>query len=220
VLAPPVEVGAVTMGARRGAAVRPANSPYYSNADRERLARQRKENRQLRREKLLGGPTQAALNMDKLPAVEDIYARKFSGNADEDPIGGRKRYTYMVLFKHNPADVGSNALKEKILKYIEFFKYKMSCRDIEARTITNFNGSPGKVSLEYPMKEYGELDRNKKSKDRVDRADMVEFKFAAPVNAAEYIERMMYADTGIVRFMVLGHTRTFKHVGEDNELHL
>ena len=31
------------------------------------------------------------------------------------------------------------------------------------------------------MKEYGELDRNKKSKDRVDRADMVEFKFAAPV---------------------------------------
>ena len=28
---------------------------------------------------------QAALNMDKLPAVEDIYARKFSGNADEEP---------------------------------------------------------------------------------------------------------------------------------------
>ena len=31
---------------------------------------------------------------------------------------------------------------------------------------------------------------------------------ARKVNAAEYIERMMYADTGIVRFMVLGHTRT------------
>lgn len=201
----------------RGEAVARRVSPYYSNADRERLARARKESRLARR---LPEPSSAPINYDLLPPIEDIYKRRFTGNSTIDPIGGRKRYTYYVLFKYDPRSTGQEALKQAILEYIWFMKYKMSCRNIEVQTRKSPLDQASLTTLEYPMKEYGELGRNEKEKKKYDKATMVEFNFMAPVKANEYIQKKFYKDNNILRFMVLGHTRTFKHVGEDNELHL
>jgi len=192
---------------------------YYSNADRERLARQRSESRLARREQGLMKYT-APIDYNTLPAVEDIYNRRYSGKATEDPIGGRKRYTYYILYKEAPGVTKPDNLKKKILEFIAFLRDKMSCRDIKASLRKSPIDSMSTVSLEYPMKEYGEIPRGQKEKRKFNKAKMVEFQFYAPVSAGEYISKKIYSDIDILRFMVLGHTRTFKHVGEDNELHL
>jgi len=205
----------------RGDAIVRRVSQYYSNKDRERLKQMRKEMRIELRER--SGPTTPTLDWDKLPAIEDIYNRKYSGNATADPIGGRKRYSYYVMFKMSPK-LTSSSLSEKIMSYIWFLKNKMSCRDIKAQPmkspIDGASTGTSTVTLEYPMKEYGEVPRDQKNKDRYQKARLVKFDFYAPVTAHEYIQKKIYSDNDILRFMVLGHTRTFKHVGEDNELHL
>merc|ERR1719361_891241 len=118
-------------------------------------------------------------------------------------------------------------LKNKILDYIYFLSQKMSCKDITAAPKTSktmytndASGKGSKIALEYPMREYGELPRGQSTKRKFNEAYMVQFQFTAPVQAGEYIAKRIYADNDILRFMVLGHTRSFKHVGEDNELHL
>ncbi|CAE8640190.1 unnamed protein product [Polarella glacialis] len=190
-------------------------SPYYSNEDRERLASARADKRTALREKQSHAP--AGVDFDKLPALEDIYNRKYSGNAEEDPIGGRKRYTYYILFK-NDQKLKAERMKEIVFEYMWFLKYKMSCKDITVKARKSPIDGQAITSLEYPMKEYGEVPREKQRKDKYSKARMVEFQFVAPIQAGEYIQKRLYADNDVVRFMVLGHTRHFKHVGEDNEL--
>lgn len=214
------------------------NSPYYSTGDRERLARQRRELRTAKREMSLAKRTVPTLNYDLLPAIEDIYSRSFTGNASIDPIGGRKRYTYFVLFKYaksKEGDWGPEQFKTAVLRYRDFFVNKMSCRNVEiqlrnspipgqtskvAMSKTDPTKKAPVITLEYPMKEYGDLRRNEKIKPTYEQAFMVEFNFFAPAQAGDYIRKKFYSDNNILRFMVLGHTRTFRQIGEDNELHL
>ncbi|OLQ04030.1 hypothetical protein AK812_SmicGene12940 [Symbiodinium microadriaticum] len=69
---------------------------------------------------------------------------QYSGNVDEDPVGGRKRYTYWVMFKR-PAMRTSTDMKKILAEYMFFFKLLRS--PIDGQSV---------VSLEYEMKEYGE----------------------------------------------------------------
>eukprot|EP00933_Yihiella_yeosuensis_P048298 TRINITY_DN4440_c0_g1_i1.p1 TRINITY_DN4440_c0_g1~~TRINITY_DN4440_c0_g1_i1.p1 ORF type:complete len:262 (+),score=38.12 TRINITY_DN4440_c0_g1_i1:103-888(+) len=191
-----------------------------SNADRLALTKARQEGRD--RARTGWKPAEhVPLNWDKLPAVEDLFKRKFTGNATEDPIGGRKRYTFHVLFRDDAATKGAEQLKTIILEYMGFFKYKMSCRDISAKTRNAPDGSGSPlVQLEYPMKEYGTIPRNKKRKSLYHKAKWVTFDFQAPTDAVFYIKKKLYSDNNIVRILALGHTVNFNHLGEDNEMHL
>lgn len=207
----------------RGDAVARHVSPYYSNADRERLARRRNETRIQSRQDMaraLQGPKTMPFDYDNLPAVEDLYNRTFTGNADVDPIGGRRRYTYLVLFKYAPGVAGQERLKEILLDYVRFFKNKMSCKNIKVKSMRSPISQEPVVTLEYPMKEYGPLQRGQKIKEKFTKASMVEIKMSAPVQAGEYIGKKFYGDNNVLRFMVLGHTRQFGHANEDNELFL
>jgi len=196
----------------RASAVSMRVSPYYSNAYRERLARRRKEMRLIRKDQAQT-KGEEHLNFDLLPPIEDIYSRRYSGNVTSDPIGGRKRYTFYLLFKSN------QKLEAQLNRYRSFFKYKMSCRNIE---INAKRGSDGFADekLEYPMKQYGELKVGIKERPQSQRAYIVTIDMMAPVQAVEYITKKFYSDESLLRVMVLGHTRTFKHLGEDNELFL
>merc|ERR1712073_293010 len=112
-----------------------SHSVYYSNADVERLKARRKESRQELREwerRGLMGPKTVPVEYDKLPAIDDLYNRVYTGNADKDPVGGRKRYTYLVLFKVDPTAKGPEKLKQQITEYLRFFKTKMSCTNLKA----------------------------------------------------------------------------------------
>eukprot|EP00929_Paragymnodinium_shiwhaense_P033434 TRINITY_DN18360_c0_g2_i1.p2 TRINITY_DN18360_c0_g2~~TRINITY_DN18360_c0_g2_i1.p2 ORF type:complete len:280 (+),score=103.47 TRINITY_DN18360_c0_g2_i1:153-992(+) len=212
------------------------SSPYYSNQDRERLARQRKEARIERRKK----PYKVNdLNFDKMPPINDIYSRKYGGDAEKDGPGGRKRYTLTILFKFNPQKaLTPKDLKTKLDDLKIFMRTKMSCKDLvfhlgkadknmktyQTRVRPDFKSnkfaSDAVMSLEYPMKEYGEVPRGLQTKPQFDKAVMVDIDFYAPVGALEYIKKRLYADNDVLRLQVLGHTRTFKHLGEDNELFL
>eukprot|EP00929_Paragymnodinium_shiwhaense_P033436 TRINITY_DN18360_c1_g1_i1.p1 TRINITY_DN18360_c1_g1~~TRINITY_DN18360_c1_g1_i1.p1 ORF type:complete len:283 (+),score=71.13 TRINITY_DN18360_c1_g1_i1:94-942(+) len=246
-----VFVGSSAQGAERGHATqlrarlfKPApwirgptgSSPYYSNQDRERLARQRKEARIERRKK----PYKVNdLNFDKLPPINDIYSRKYSGNVEQDGPGGRKRYTMTIMYKYNPQKaLTAGTLKTKLDDLKIFMRTKMSCRDLvfhlgksdtikgtyQQRVTPNFKsdklGRESIIALEYPMKQYGEVPRGLQTKPQFDKAVMVDIDFFAPVGALEYIKKRLYADDDVLRLQVLGHTRTFKHLGEDNELFL
>merc|ERR1712050_440471 len=104
-----------------------------------------------------------------------------------------------------------------------------SCRDVTGEvmedpkvggdSVAKLPGIPH-VALEYPMKPYGIMDRQQTKKKTYSRATMVKFTMTAPVQAEQYIRKQIYSDPNILRLMILGHTRTFKHLGEDNELHL
>lgn len=194
-------------------------SPYYSNEDRERLSRARRETRIAVRENKGKPSNKARVNLDKLPAIEEIYNRRFTGDGTLDPIGGRNRYTYYVMFKSS-TETRADELKQILLEYMYFLKYKMSCRNIEVQARKSPIDTQWVTSLEYPMKEYGELKRDQKEKKMYQKAIMIEFKFYAPVDATEYIQQRFYSDNNILRFMCLSHTRSYTHVGEDNELHL
>jgi len=207
----------------RGDVVARRASVYYSNADRERLARRRNETRFAKREHdrlALMSPKTAPADYENLPAVVDLYNRTFTGNADIDPIGGRRRYTYMILFKYAPGAGGQERLKAMLLDYVKFFKYKMSCRNINVQLKRSPIDDQTTVTLEYPMKEYGPLGRDQKYKEKFTKASLIEIKMDAPVQAGEFIAKKIYSDNNILRFMVLGHTRRFGHAGEDNELFL
>lgn len=156
-------------------------------------------------------------DLKKLPALEDIYNRQFTGDADVDPIGGRKRYLYYVMFKQ-PAIRNSLELKKTVAEYWYFLKKKMSCRDIQITPRKSPIDRQKITTLEYEMKEYGEIPREQKGKNKYQRAYMVEFKFKAPVTATQYIQRKLYSDNNVLRFMALSLTRSFSHAGEDNEL--
>jgi len=197
-------------------------SPFYSTLDRERMARRRQEVRELMREKRRKATkTTQTLNYEMLPSVEDIYSRQFTGNATVDPIGGRKRYTLIIFFKHDAAKSGPEAIKMQILDYIGFFKNRMSCRSVMAKSMLSpIDGRSQITSLEYPMKEYGEIPKGEKTKKVYHKAVLVKFEMFAPPDAIEYIRKRIYKDNMILRYMLLGHTRSFMDFGEDNELHL
>mmetsp|Transcript_42688 Transcript_42688/g.76531 ORF Transcript_42688/g.76531 Transcript_42688/m.76531 type:complete len:263 (-) Transcript_42688:73-861(-) len=195
--------------------VRRGVSPYYSNEDRERLARWRQEVREkVRADKQSHKPNE---QLDKLPPLEDIYNRKYSGDADKDPIGGRKRYTYFVMFK-TPAMRTPEDMKKVLAGYWFFLKKKMSCRNLRITPRKSPIDNGKMVTLEYEMKEYGEIPRGQQGRYKYGQAYMVEFNFAAPVSAGKYIQQQFYSDNNVLRFMSLAQTRTFTHAGEDNEL--
>lgn len=202
------------LGSRDEAAVARRVSPYYSNADRERLLKRRQELRTYNREN--PEPKQdTELNFDKLPSIEDVFRRKYTGNAETDPIGGRMKYTYYVMYKF-PLDPSVKAIDDLIKDFIAFLKLRMSCKDIK--------GVPQKkVQLEYPMKEYGEAPRmsqgtGKARKREYSQAVQVRYDFKAPPMANEYITARIHRDNNILRFMRLGHFRSWRQPGEDNEL--
>ncbi|CAJ1401334.1 unnamed protein product, partial [Effrenium voratum] len=214
----PLEDSLVTRQARGPKVVtRRGPSPYYSNEDRERLARDRKEKRDFAR-----GHTKVdqshvpSADLEKLPPLEEIYSREYSGDADADPIGGRKRYLYLVMFKQ-PAMTTAVAMKQVIAGYWYFLSKQMSCKDIQIRPRKAENGNTV-TELEYEMKEYGEIPRETGKKEKYGKAVMMEFKFKAPVSATQYIQKKLYNDNNVLRFMALSLTRSFAHVGEDNEL--
>lgn len=194
-------------------------SPFYSTGDREREYRWRQEGRERQRQQVAQGQTRSTLNYDTLPSIEDIYNRKFTGNSTIDPIGGRKRYTYYILFKDD-GDLTESLFKSTLGGYGSFLKYKMSCRDVMAKTMLSPIDGQKRVTMEYPMKEYGILPRGQSAKRLYNKATMVKLTFTGPPAAVEYLNKRIYSDNNILRFMVLGNTRTFKHRGEDNELHL
>jgi len=156
-------------------------------------------------------------DLTKLPALQDIYDRKFTGDADVDPIGGRKRYLYYIMFKQ-PAIPNAVAMKKIVADYWYFLKKKMSCRDIKITPRKSPVDNFPVTTLEYEMKEYGEIPRGQMGKNKYQKAYMVEFKFKAPVSATQYIQKKLYSDNNVIRFMALSLTRSFTHVGEDNEL--
>mmetsp|Transcript_95174 Transcript_95174/g.246422 ORF Transcript_95174/g.246422 Transcript_95174/m.246422 type:complete len:237 (-) Transcript_95174:126-836(-) len=197
-------------------------SPFYSTLDRERMARRRQQVREMMREKRRSATkTTQTLNYEMLPSVEDIYSRQFTGNATVDPIGGRKRYTLTIFFKHDPQKAGPEILKKSILGYIDFFRNRMSCRSVTAKSMLSpIDGRSPVTSLEYPMKEYGEVPKGEKMKKVYHKAVLVKFEMFAPPAALEYIQKRIYKDNMILRYMLLGHTRSFMDFGEDNELHL
>eukprot|EP00930_Biecheleria_cincta_P005145 TRINITY_DN106064_c0_g1_i1.p1 TRINITY_DN106064_c0_g1~~TRINITY_DN106064_c0_g1_i1.p1 ORF type:complete len:264 (-),score=52.99 TRINITY_DN106064_c0_g1_i1:55-846(-) len=190
---------------------------YYNNADRERLARQRREKRIEVRSRDWKAH-KPILDMSKLPSVEDIYDRTYSGDADKDPIGGRKRYTMFVLFKNADEAAQGQRLKQVILEYMYFFKKEMSCRYIKAFPRKSPIDGNKVTALEYEMKEYGLLSRGQKSKNKYSTATLVEFQFMAPINAVSYIRAKMFGDSNILRFQVFCNTMAVQHTGEDNEL--
>lgn len=185
-------------------------------------------------------PTTDHLNYDNLPPVDDVYNRVYSGDAEKDGPGGRKRYTMSILYKYDKdKSLSPKSMKVKLDELMLFMKKKMSCRDVVihlskadpvknnaymGRQLPNFQSNkfqPNSIlSLEYPMKEYGEVPRGLKTKPQFDQAIMVEIDFMSPVAAVEYIKKRLYADNSVLRLQVIGHTRTFAHIGEDNELHL
>jgi len=212
-----------TLSRGNAVALRAKNSIYYSNADVERLKNRRKESRQELRDwesRGLMGPKIVPAEYDKLPSIDDLYNRTFSGNAAKDPIGGRKRYTYLVLFKLDPTSKGPEKLKALLVDYVRFFKTKMSCKDIKIKKKKSPIDGANVVTLEYPMKEYGPMARGQSVKQKQEKAIMFEIKITAPVQAGEYIAKKFYNDHMMLRFMVLGHTRRFGHANEDNELFL
>lgn len=192
-------------------------SEFYSNEDRERMAKQRREKRMEVRARDWKAH-KPMLDMNKLPSVEDIYDRKYSGDADQDPIGGRKRYTMFVLFKNVGEAAQGQRLKQVILEYMYFFKKEMSCRNIKAFPRKSPIDGNKVTTLEYEMKEYGQIPRGQQSKNKYGVATMVEFQFMAPADAIPYMQTKFYSDNNVLRFQVYGHTMAFKHIGEDNEL--
>merc|ERR1711972_825874 len=154
------------------------------------------------------------LNYDSLPAVEDVYTRLFSGNATADPPGGRRRVTWWIFFKNDPREVGNGKLEKNIKEYMRFFKFDMSCKDLKVKVDRSPIDGKQLVTMEYPMKEYGELQRGKKVRPMWNQAIMVKFDFAFPEGAQQYIERKIYNDNNVIRHMRLGHTTNWSHRGE------
>jgi len=190
---------------------------YYANEDRARMARMRRETRIEVRARDWGAH-KPMLDMNKLPSVEDIYDRKYTGDADNDPVGGRKRYTMFVLFKNADEAAQGQRLKQCILEYMYFFKKEMSCKNIKAFPRKSPIDGNRVTTLEYEMKEYGLIPRGQQGKNKYGTATMVEFQFMAPPDAIPYMQSKIYSDNNILRFQVYGHTMAFKHRGEDNEL--
>lgn len=198
--------------------MRRATSQFYSNLDRERLAKQRQERREALRARVGDKISHKPIDMDKLPSVEDIYARKYTGDGDTDPIGGRKRYTYWILFKNADTTNGPSKLKPILLEYMLYLKKKLSAKDIKVYPRKSPIDNDIRVQLEYEMKEYGEIPREQKRKNKYSSGTLVEFQFKAPVEAPELFGKKIYSDINVLRFMVMCQTRSFKHAGEDNEL--
>ncbi|CAK0845522.1 unnamed protein product [Prorocentrum cordatum] len=163
------------------------------------------------------------MDWDKLPPTDDIYARKFTGNADQDPIGGRKRYTLYVLYKYDPSRPGQKAFEESREKFLKFLKFKMSCFNILGTVTKSPIDGASRIKLEYPMKEYGDKVRQGgtlKAKAIYDTAVMMTWSFAAPPSTISYIKQQIYSDNAVLRHMIIKNTRNFNHVGEDNEGHM
>merc|ERR1740121_3394020 len=151
-----------------------------------------------------GERVRAPLNYDKLPSIDDIYSRTFSGNGDTDPVGGRKRYTYYILYKYDPTEMGKAAFKESREEFIRFLKFKMSCRDIKGVLTKSPIDGAQRIRLEYPMKEYGAKIREGGSlrrKAEYDSAIMMTWNFYAPPGAVYYIDQRIYSDNSILRYM-------------------
>jgi len=192
--------------------------PYHSSKERERILRRRKMIREEDKEFRKTGGTNPTLNYDKLPAIDDLYTRQFSGNANEDPVGGRPRYTFIMMFKHDPKSFGEDSLKAAILNYINFMKTKLSCKSITAKAMLSPIDGKAITQLEYPMRQYGaEFTTNKPV---YNQAKMVQLDFVGPPAASEYLRNRMYADGNLLRFMMMKHTKSWNHVGEENELFL
>jgi len=205
------------------AALRQGRSPLISTLDRDRLARRRQEMREENRERR-GQPakTMASLNYEKLPSVEDIFSRTYSGDERNDPIGGRKRYTLYLMFKYDPAAQGGPQwLRDNVLEYITFMKRRISCRNVIAEPMLSPIDGRNKITqLEYPMREYGALPKGQYSKVVYNKGLLVKFQFSMPPTAHDYLDKKIYDDNNILRKTLLVHTHDFGRLGEDNELHL
>jgi len=175
-------------------------------------------------------------NQDKLPGMDDIYARKFSGNAAEDPIGGRKWYSLQVMYGDNPK---KDLIRRHMEKFNAYLRGKLSAKNVQVATLApgmvETEGEPAldkpaeKWTFETPMKRYGEVENRKDDsgtsaknspRETYTRGYLVRWDFQVPPAALPYMKKALYGEPTIVRFLLLGHTRKFSHEGEDNELFL
>lgn len=227
--APSAFVGtALEAGSRSGSAVavRAGSASAFFNNDRVKLMRKERMHKEalLQVENTRRKDNQhKPMDWSKLPSTDDIYSRTFTGNGDKDPIGGRVRYTFYILYKYDPGAPGQKAFKESRETFLKFLKFKMSAVNILGTVAKSPIDGASRIKLEYPMKEYGEKVRQGgtlKKKAIYDTAVMMTWNFAAPPSALGYIKQFIYADNAVLRQMCLKNTRNFNHIGEDNEGHL
>lgn len=190
--------------------------------DRDRFRKRYKEYHTTH--KLENRTSHKPISWDMLPSVEDVSLREFTGDAKVDPIGGRKKYSFLVMFKFLTALSAQSVnqdLKKAIDDYILFFTKKMSGRDVSATLRRDPKDRESSiVQLEYPMPEYGASTRGKVRRKQHDKATLVEFDVKLPPAAINYIRKKIYNDNRILRWTCLRHTTRFFHAGEDNELAL
>ncbi|CAK0841268.1 unnamed protein product [Prorocentrum cordatum] len=208
-------------------AMRSGSASAFFNNDRIKLQRKERMHKEalfrIAESKPRSERFHKPMNWDKLPPTDDVYARKFSGNADTDAIGGRKRYTLYVLYKYDPSAPGQQAFKESRERFAKFLKFKMSCFNVLGTQTKSPIDGANRIKLEYPMKEYGDKVRqggSLKAKAIYDTAIMMTWNFAAPPSAISYIKQEIYSDNTVLRHMIIKNTRNFNHIGEDNEGHL
>merc|ERR1719387_2227142 len=121
-------------------------------------------------------------------------------------------------------DMNAEKLKECIYGYIDFMKNKLSCREIKAaQKNVEQNGQEtkgGKVSLEYPLRQYGRLLQGEKMRKRHMKAFLIEFSYRAPPQANYYISEKIFEDPNVVRHLYYKLTPKdgWYHAGEENEL--
>uniref|UniRef100_A0A7S2PN99 Uncharacterized protein n=1 Tax=Zooxanthella nutricula TaxID=1333877 RepID=A0A7S2PN99_9DINO len=167
--------------------------------------------------------TTPSLNYDYLPSVEDIYARKFTGDSRTDPVGGRKKHSWYVLFKKDDQLFPKEKIRGELEAIGRFLKFEMSARDITFKLMKSplepFTSKGGaEFTLEYPMKEYGPIERGSKMRRTVRQARLVYISAAIPSGAIDPIRAKFYSSNNIVRFMTFHNSYDWEHAGEDNEL--
>mmetsp|Transcript_12558 Transcript_12558/g.22176 ORF Transcript_12558/g.22176 Transcript_12558/m.22176 type:complete len:250 (+) Transcript_12558:104-853(+) len=195
-------------------------SPYHTNSDREIYAKRRQQIREEMREAKKNPRNKPVkkFNFDALPEIQDVYNRKFTGDGDIDPIGGRKRYTLHVIFRRGDGMNNPNNLKIAILKHMTFFKKKLSCKKVKAQVMKSpIDGSDVTV-LEAQCAQYGELPREQKVRNKYEEGTYMQYELTMPAMAVPYLTDFLYKDLNLLRHAIYGHTLHFANIGEDSEL--
>lgn len=197
---------------------------WLENSIRDR-ENYRRRNREWKFIHSLNRTSQKPVEFEKLPSVEDINSRVFSGIAKQDPIGGRKRYTYFIMFKFADGMERPKGTKDKpglddtIKEYIAYFQTRLSGMDITVKQRKDpRNSEQSVIELEYPMPEYGPSTRGQVKRRIHNQATLIEFNLKLPPSAINYVRKKLYLDNRIVRWLCLKHTTRFHHAGEDSEL--
>merc|ERR1719376_1750570 len=114
--------------------------------------------------------------------------------------------SWYILFKKDDSLLPPAKLREELEGIGRFLKFEMSARNIEFKLMRSpleaETANVGSVfTLEYPMREFGAMERNQKVRRTVRQAKMIKMTAAIPPPALDYIMQKLYANNNIVRFM-------------------